>query len=119
MNYVIRRIRDLEPARLEWVIFEPWIQLQLKENNLLKRRLIYYHDLPATLLALRGIHRQARPEEGRLVHYRRILQHFACRATNQGLALSLITDLYPMADAEAAFQRALDRRRAMQVQLTF
>lgn len=94
INYVVRRIGELEPANLDWVFIEPWFQVQLKEANLKKHRLIYYHDPTATLLALRCIRHQPPPKEGRLHHYQQILQHSAYWQTNQGLALSLIRDFY-------------------------
>ena len=93
-DYVIRRIRALKPANLKWVVIEPWMIVQLNEFNLRKRRLIYYHDLLATLMALRCIHHQPEPKYGRLVHYQRHIQHFVYRQTNQGLALSLVGDFY-------------------------
>jgi hypothetical protein len=94
LDYVVRQIRDLKPAALEWVFIEPWFKVNLKPANLKKRRVIHYHDLPATLLALRTIRHLPPTGFGRLYHSRQILQHFAYRETNQGLALSLIGDFY-------------------------
>lgn len=94
MLHVLQRIRSLGPSGLKWVVLEPRMMVHFGEENSRKQRLIYYHDVPATLMALTSIQHQDEPAEGRFPHYRRHIEQFGYRQTNQGLVRSLITDLY-------------------------
>ena len=94
--YVLEQILKARPEALKWVFIEMGeIETKLKENELGTERLLYWHDWPRTLLALR---KTLNPREGlkwydnvsRIWTARRVLGlHlglFAKRFTNVGRA---------------------------------
>jgi len=93
-HYLLRRIRAMEPANLEWVVLEPRTMATFPSANRKTRRLVYFHDLPATVMALRCLQHKKAPHGGRTRYYRMHLEQFGLRQTNQGLLQSMITDLY-------------------------
>ncbi len=94
MLHLLRRIRTLRPADLKWVVLEPRTWTYIRTVNIKHRRLVYFHDVPSTLMALRGAYHQAKSRADRFPACRIHLQQFGYRLTNQGLARSLITNLY-------------------------
>lgn len=56
LNYFLKQILALKPTRLRWIVmeldrFNPIIQ----EENQLAARMVYWHDMPQTLLALESV----------------------------------------------------------------
>ena len=62
LNFFLEQILALKPARLRWIVmeldrFNPVIQ----EENQLAARMVYWHDLPQTLLALESVRLEQGP----------------------------------------------------------
>lgn len=94
MLHLLRRIRSLRPANLDWVVLEPRTWTYIRTVNIKHQRLVYFHDIPSTVMALQSAYHQADSPADRFTACRIHLQQFGYRLTNQGLARSLITGLY-------------------------
>lgn len=88
---LVRRVLELEPARLRWVVVEldGW-SAHLRPENRLKARMIFWHDRQETLSAIATVARTEPSRRRRLELAADHLLHLAARSTAAGRGRDLL-----------------------------